>query len=421
MPSSTRAPARRRPTSNRNRKKSKYSLWIQGGFDIPFLVLVLVLLVIGLIMMFSASYSYAKFNMGSPYYYIIRQLIFAVIGLALMFFTSRLDYEALKVAAIPILVIAYILLIVVLVLPAQQGDFHRWINLGPFTFQPSEVAKFALVLFLAWHVDKNLAGIQNKSLYNASWAQNINRRHRDGKGGIHTNWYCAILYLVVILSMAFLVYKENHVSGAILIFLLGMVMMFLTGFDKKGFIVGVVIVFIAALIVINNPGILPEHAQPRIIAWKDKNYDPSGVRWQTNQALYAIGSGGFFGVGIGNSKMKQLYVSEPQNDFIFSIVCEELGFLGALIIVILFALLVWRGYVIGIHAKDEFGSLLCMGLISQVGIQAGLNIAVVTDMLPNTGISLPFFSYGGTAMIVLLFEMGIILSVSRSARLKKSK
>lgn len=409
------APRRRKP-----KKKSKYSLWIQGGFDITFLVLVLVLLAIGLVMMFSASSSYAVYYKGTAYFYIKRQLIFAIIGLAIMFLTSRLDYEALKVAAIPILIIAYILLIVVLFAPQPQGftQFHRWIVLGPFTFQPSEIAKFALILFMAWHVDKHLKGIQNKSLSTSAWAQNINRR----KGGIkiHENWESAILYLLVILSMAFLVYKENHVSGAILIFLLGMLMMFLTGFDKKGFIVAIVVVFVAALIVINNPGILPEHAQPRIIAWKDKNYDPAGVRWQTNQALYAIGSGGFFGVGLGNSKMKQLYVSEPQNDFIFSIVCEELGFVGALIIIILFALLVWRGFVIGIHAKDTFGSLLCMGLISQVGIQTALNIAVVTDMLPNTGISLPFFSYGGTALIVLLFEMGIILSVSRSARLKKS-
>lgn len=409
------APRRRKP-----KKKSKYSLWIQGGFDITFLVLVLVLLAIGLVMMFSASYSYASYYQNDAYYYIKRQLIFAIIGLAIMFLVSRLDYEALKVAAIPILIIAYILLIIVLFVPQPQGftQFHRWISLGPFTFQPSEIAKFALILFMAWHVDKHLKGIQNKSLSTSAWAQNINRR----KGGIkiRENWESAILYLLVILSMAFLVYKENHVSGAILIFLLGMVMMFLTGFDKKGFIVAIVVVFVAALIVINNPGILPEHAQPRIIAWKDKNYDPAGVRWQTNQALYAIGSGGFFGVGLGNSKMKQLYVSEPQNDFIFSIVCEELGFLGALIIIILFALLVWRGFVIGIHAKDTFGSLLCMGLISQVGIQTALNIAVVTDMLPNTGISLPFFSYGGTALIVLLFEMGIILSVSRSARLKKS-
>lgn len=419
MPSTsrTRTRSQRRPRP----KKSKYSIWIQGGFDVPFLVFVLVLLAIGLIMMFSASYTYASYYLRSPYYYLKRQLVFAIIGLIIMFIVSRMDYEALKVAAIPLLIIAYILLVLVLFVPQPQGfeQFHRWIKLGPLTFQPSEIAKFALILFLAWHVDKHFAGIQKKTLYDAAWAQNINRG--NGRIKIRTNDVSAWLYLIVILSMAVLVYKENHVSGAILIFLLGMIMMWLTGFDKRGFIIGTVVVFIVALIVINNYTILPKHAQPRIVAWKDKTYQPTGARWQTNQALYAIGSGGFFGVGIGNSKMKQLYVSEPQNDFIFSIVCEELGFLGAFIIVVLFALLVWRGFVIGIHAKDEFGSLLCMGLISQVGIQTALNIAVVTDMLPNTGISLPFFSYGGTALVILLFEMGIILSVSRSARLKKSK
>lgn len=419
MPSTSRT---RSQVQRRQRpKKSKYSIWVQGGFDVPFLVFVLVLLAIGLIMMFSASYTYASYYQRSPYYYLKRQLVFAIIGLIIMFIVSRMDYEALKVAAIPMLIIAYVLLVLVLFVPQPQGfeQFHRWIKLGPLTFQPSEIAKFSLILFLAWHVDKHFVGIQKKTLYDTAWAQNINRRRSRVK--IRTNNVSAVLYLAVILSMAVLVYKENHVSGAILIFLLGMVMMFLTGFDKKGFIIGAIVVFIVALIVINNYTILPEHAQPRIVAWRDKNYQPTGARWQTNQALYAIGSGGFFGVGIGNSKMKQLYVSEPQNDFIFSIVCEELGFLGAFIIVVLFALLVWRGFVIGIHAKDEFGSLLCMGLISQVGIQTALNIAVVTDMAPNTGISLPFFSYGGTALVILLFEMGIILSVSRSARLKKSK
>ncbi|MBP5271975.1 MAG: FtsW/RodA/SpoVE family cell cycle protein, partial [Clostridia bacterium] len=216
-----------------------------------------------------------------------------------------------------------------------------------------------------------------------------------------------------------LVYQENHVSGTLLIFAIGVMMMFLAGFDYKWFAIGAVALAILVFVVVQNPGILPEHAQPRILAWVDKSYDPLGVRWQTNQAVYAIGSGGFFGVGLGNSKMKQLYVSEPQNDFIFSIICEELGFIGALFIVILFALLVWRGFVIGLHAKDRFGSWLAMGIVFQVGLQAALNIGVVTDVLPNTGISLPFFSYGGTSLLMLIFEMGVVLSISRTAKLKK--
>ena len=196
-------------------------------------------------------------------------------------------------------------------------------------------------------------------------------------------------------------------------------MMFLAGFNYRWFVIGAVAAVVLVIVVINNPSILPEHAQPRILSWVDKSYDPLGVRWQTNQAIYAIGSGGFFGVGLGNSKMKQLYVSEPQNDFIFSIICEELGFVGALFIVILFVLLVWRGFLIGIKAKDKFGALLAMGIVFQVGLQAALNIGVVTDVLPNTGISLPFFSYGGTSLLMLIFEMGVVLSVSRTAKLKK--
>ena len=166
--------------------------------------------------------------------------------------------------------------------------------------------------------------------------------------------------------------------------------------------------------------ILPAHAQPRITAWLNKDYDPQGVRWQTNNALYAIGSGGWFGVGLGNSKQKQLYVSEPMNDFIFSIVCEELGIIGAAIIILLFVLLVWRGFYIASRTEDKFASLLVLGLSFQIGLQAALNIAVVTDVLPNTGISLPFFSYGGTSLMMLLGEMGLILGVSRYARVKKN-
>ncbi|MBQ1545248.1 MAG: FtsW/RodA/SpoVE family cell cycle protein, partial [Clostridia bacterium] len=221
-------------------------------------------------------------------------------------------------------------------------------------------------------------------------------------------------------SICILVYMENHVSGTLLIFALGIMMMFLAGYDYRWFVVAAVGVVLLAVFVIRNPEILPTHAQSRITSWLDKSYDPLGVRWQTNHALYAIGSGGIFGVGLGNSKMKQLYVSEPQNDFIFSIVCEELGLIGALIIIALFALLVWRGFVIGIHADDKFGALLAMGIVFQVGLQAALNIAVVTDMLPNTGISLPFFSYGGTSLLMLLGEMGVVLAISRTAHLKKA-
>ena len=197
-------------------------------------------------------------------------------------------------------------------------------------------------------------------------------------------------------------------------------MLFLGEFKKHWFIIIAVVGVLGIIFVITNPEILEKYAGARITAWLDKDYQPLGARWQTNNSLYAIGSGGLFGVGLGNSKQKHLYVSEPQNDFIFAIVCEELGFVGAIIIIALFALLVWRGVVIGIHAKDRFGALLSMGIVFQVGLQTALNIGVVTDTLPNTGISLPFFSYGGTSLMMLLFEMGMVLAVSRYSRLKKS-
>ena len=158
----------------------------------------------------------------------------------------------------------------------------------------------------------------------------------------------------------------------------------------------------------------------RIIGWLDKDYEPTGARWQTNQSLYAIGSGGFFGTGLGGSTQKYMYVSEPQNDFIFAIVCEETGFFGAMMLLLLFTLLVWRGIVIGTTAKNRFGGLLAMGIVLQVGIQVILNIAVATDSIPNTGISLPFFSYGGTSLVIFMVQMGMVLSVSRSSRNKKS-
>ncbi len=400
-------------------KKQRSAIWNIGGFDIPFLAIVLTLVTVGLIMMFSASYTYCYYNHGDSFYYLKRQLFFAVVGIIIMFVVSRVDYHVWGKLGFPLLIVSYVLLVIVLVItpPAGYEEFHRWISLpGIGTFQPSEIAKFTLILYLAYHIAKNYKQINSKSLSTAGWAMSLNQDH-DWR--IKQKTTCALLYIFIVGSMCVLVYLENHVSGAIILFALGFMMMWMAGYDKRWFIAAAVLVAVVAVVVILNPDILPTHAQSRIVSWLDKDYDPLGVRWQTNHATYAIGSGGLFGVGIGNSKMKQLYVSEPQNDFIFSIVCEELGIIGALAIIALFVLLVWRGFYIGVHAKDRFGALLSIGLTFQVGLQAALNIAVVTDMFPNTGISLPFFSYGGTSLLMLIFEMGIVLSISRSAHLKK--
>lgn len=405
----------------RRRVRRQNPLFGEGGIDIPFLIIVLALVTIGLLMLFSASYTYCyyKYN-GNSLYYFKRQFIFAVVGLVAMFAVSRVNYQVFKKAALPLIGVSFVLLVIVLFVSPPQGfeDFHRWITIpGVTTFQPSEISKLAIILFFAWHIDKNYRGINSNELSTANFARGFNEQ----KGGIkiYTKHVCLVIYFLVLGVTCILVYLENHVSGTLLIFALGIMMMWLAGFNYKYFLFAIIAVVLVATLVIIKPTILPGHAQPRITAWLDKSYDPLGARWQTNNALYAIGSGGFFGVGLGNSKQKQLYVSEPQNDFIFSIVCEELGFIGAFVIVILFILLVFRGFVIGINSKDKFGALLSMGLVFQVGLQAALNIAVVTDTVPNTGISLPFFSYGGTSLMMLLFEMGMVLSISRYSKIKK--
>lgn len=392
----------------------------RGGFDVPFLIIVIALVSIGLLMMFSASSAYSYYYKGDSLYYFKRQLMFAVAGIFFMFLASRISTDVLKHFAKPLLAVAFGLLVVVLFVtpPAGFEDFHRWIVLGPITFQPSEIAKFALILYLAADMDKHFKGINSNEPSDAKWAIGFNQA--NSKFQIRTRYVTFFLYAAVIIVMAALVYKENHVSGAVLILLLGFMMMFLAGFKWYTFAGIIAVGLVVVVAVINNPDILPEHAAARIVAWLDKSYDPLGDRWQTNQALYAIGSGGLFGVGLGNSKMKQLYVSEPQNDFIFSIICEELGVVGAALILALFIALVYRGFMIGTHCRDKFSALLSMGIVFQVGLQTALNIAVVTDMFPNTGISLPFFSYGGTSLMMLLFEMGIVLSISRNAALKKA-
>ncbi len=420
-------PVQQRPQRKTKRQTARPSsrrhsaIWNDGAFDVQFLAIVLILITFGLIMLFSASYVYSYYNQhGDSLYYFKRQLIFAIMGIILMFVVSRVEYHVWQKFSIPLLVVSYGLLVLVLFVtpPAGYEEFHRWINLGFITFQPSEIAKFTLILFLAQHIGKNYPYITRRVPSQAGWTVNWNARYPH-HFLIQQKHTCFLLYIVIALSMCILVYKENHVSGAVILFALFFMMVWMAGYNKRAFLVLIVLGAVLVGVVISNPEILPSHAQSRITAWLDKSYDPLGVRWQTNHALYAIGSGGFFGVGLGNSKMKQLYVSEPQNDFIFSIVCEELGFVGAMAVIILFVLLLWRGFMIGLHAKDKFGSLLAIGLSFQVGLQAALNIAVVTDMFPNTGISLPFFSYGGTSLVMLIVEMGIVLSVSRSAAMKK--
>ncbi len=401
------------------KKKSPLAAFMnQGSMDIPFFLLLIVIVTVGLIMLFSASYTYSYYNRNGDSTYIFRrQVIFTLLGLVAMYVISRIRYDYFKYFALIGLVVSLGLLLIVLVLPEYKPGFKRWINLGFTTFQPSEIAKIGLILILAFLLDKDYKSVTGKIPSKSSIA-NMVYDFTKGSLVLYKSFTNVVGYGLLIVAFAGLVYLENHLSGTILMLAIGIIMLFLGEVKYKWFVVAGGIILVLGLLLITNPEILESYMGERITAWLDKDYDPTGARWQTNNSLYAIGSGGFLGTGLGQSKQKHLYVSEPQNDFIFSIVCEELGFVGASVIIVLFALLVYRGIYVGLRAKDRFGALLCMGIAFQIGIQVALNIAVVSDLIPNTGISLPFFSAGGTSIFILLCEMGLLLSVSRSARKK---
>lgn len=377
-------------TLRKNSKKHKF--FINGKMDLTFLFLLLVILTVGLIMLFSASYVYAYTHYGNNYFFIAKQATFAVVGVGIMLFVSRIDYHQLRRFAIPFYIAIVILLVVMLILPPMVSGttVKRWFSVGPINFQPSELGKFAVILLLSHLIAAN---------------QQLMKKFTFG-----------ILFLGGLVGLVcVLVVLEPHLSATVLIFLIGAVMMIVGGIQLRWILGGLGVV--AAAVVVLLSGVI-EYAQDRITYWLNPWAAPVGEGYQTIQSLLSIGSGGLLGRGLGQSRQKYLWVPEPHNDFIFAIVCEELGLIGALIIIALFAFLMWRGFVIAIKAPDKFGSMLALGLTFQVGLQMALNVLVVTNTIPNTGISLPFFSYGGTSLLILLFEMGIILSVSRSSKTK---
>lgn len=391
---------------------------VDGGIDILFFVFLMAILVIGLIMMYSASYVYAyqyTKNHDSAFYF-KRQFIWVLLGVAVMFVISRINYKTFETLfALGGTAISWLLLGVALIMPAHNGT-HRHIYIGSFQFQPSDLAKFALILTLAALLDKYHDVIVSKKPLQSPLARKVNER--VGKPVLNYSVRVILMLGLIIMIYAGLVIAGSHLSGTILIVAIGIVMLYLGEVRGKWFVAGAIgAVLLIALLW--NTDLLKGYMQDRIYAWQHKDYDPLGARWQINQALYAIGSGGLFGKGLGQSTLKHLYVSEPQNDMIFSIVVEEIGLVGAGIILILFALLIWRGVVIGINCPDRYGALIAMGVVFQVGIQVILNILVATDSIPNTGIPFPFFSYGGTAMLVNLAEMGFVLSISRRSKIRR--
>lgn len=365
-----------------------------GGMDLVFMILIFCLLGFGLVMVASSSYVSALHNEGDSYYFIKRQMLWAAAGVAGMFFVSRLNYNAIRCYIPWIYGLAVVLLGAVLVpgIGLKINGARRWLNLGIATFQPSELGKLAIILLFAAYIAAN------------------HNEMKKFKVGIL--WPGLALVLICLL-----VAVETHLSAAVLIFLVGVVMLVVGGISLKWFF-GVGITGTAALATLAFS--IP-YTRERIMTMFNPEADPTGSGFQTLQSLYAIGSGGLLGLGLGQSRQKYLYIPEPQNDYIFSIVCEELGFIGAMMVIILFVLLIWRGFVIAFHAKDKFGSLIVVGIVSRVAIQTILNIGVVTNTIPPTGISLPFFSYGGTALLMLMIEMGLVLSISRQSRMEVVK
>ncbi|MGN0652584.1 MAG: FtsW/RodA/SpoVE family cell cycle protein [Gemmiger sp.] len=360
----------------------------QPGLDLVFLVILLLLLSFGLLMLFSAGYAVALYRRGDAYTYIRPQLLFAALGVTAMYAASLVDYHVWHKLAWPILGVSLVLLTIVLFMPEYNGC-KRWIVIpGLGTLQPSEIAKFAVVLVFSHIISLN------------------HDRMTTFRTGVLP--FALILGIVAVLMLL-----EPHLSGTVLILGIGAVLMFVGGTGLRWFaIAGAAAVGAIGAAVVLLPELVP-YAMDRLASWRDPFADPLGEGHQTIQSLYAIASGGAAGLGLGNSRQKYLYVPEPQNDFIFSILCEELGFIGAAAVILLFLLLFLRGMNIAVRSRDKFGALLVVGFVVQVVLQAILNIAVVTNTIPNTGISLPFFSSGGTSLLMLLGEMGIVLSVSR--------
>lgn len=369
-----------------------------GPIDYPFLLIVMVLLVMGIIMMFSAGYAWAIAEGGTGTDYVQNQLKMAVVGLAGMFFASFFDYHWFRK---PIIAYGFYGFCIVLLILCRVGPFadphndsYRWVKFpGLPAFQPSELMKLAIILLFAYLISVNYS------------------KMKYFKYGIVP--FMGFLGVVIALMMI-----QPHLSGTIIICAIGIIMMFVGGSRVKHLVVlGITAVAALALILfilIEVKGF--SYFEKRIITWIDPfNEDAAAATWQTRNSLIAIGSGGLFGLGLGNSRQKFLYLPEAKNDFVFAVVCEELGFVGALMVIILFLLFIFRGMYIASKAPDKYGMMIAVGLTVQIGLQALLNIAVVTNTIPNTGVSLPFFSYGGTALIMQLVQMGIILNISRQS------
>ena len=367
-----------------------------SSFDLLLFIIVILLSIYGTMMVFSAGYAYAYARYNDSAYFMKKQIIWLVVGFITMLIVSRIKPSFYKKITPLLYTLTMMLLLLVLVIGFVGNGAKRWISIGPLTIQPSEIAKITLIMMLAYYFSKN----ENQAL---------SRKRKN------VFIYGTLLPSIIMAIPILLVMLQKHLSCIVILGTLGIIMIFLSGVDMK---------YISAFCTAGASGIVclalfTDYTKERITVWRDPEAYKLTGGWQTLQGLMAIGSGGIFGVGFGKSVMKHCYVSEPANDMIFAILCEELGLVGALIALLLFFILIIRAFLIALRADDVYSRLVALGIGVKMAIQVLLNVAVVTNSVPNTGISLPFFSYGGSSLIMLFFEMGILLSISRNAKIIK--
>ena len=382
--------------AKKNNKMKGFSSFLNNPVDFTLVITVLLLLSLGLVMVLSASSPTSLQKYDNSYYFFIRQLIFAAFGLIGMYFVSRIDYRIYQKFYKQAWWLSIILLVVVLIFGTDSHGAKRWIDLKIITFQPSEIVKFLMIIF-----------------YSGILVKNRNELGKFGKGLVKH-----VLFLAPIIGLLLL---EPHVSTSMVIIITCCVMMIMAGCKFWQFLLSGIVALggvgtIATVLYLSNAWFQKQfqYIVTRFITFTDPWKDATGKGWQVIQSLYAIGSGGLFGTGLGDSKQKYLYLSEPHNDFIFAVLAEELGFVGCILVFVLFAVFIWRGILIAMKSPDMFGSLVAIGITTLVGVQVIINVAVVTSSMPVTGMQLPFFSYGGTALFLLLCEVGVLLSISRA-------
>ena len=378
--------------------KAKFKfLTHKGGIDKIYLTLALALSLFGTIMVISAGGAYASSKYDDALYFAKKQAIWLIIGVAGMILGSRIKKDLYKKITPVLYLLTLVLLVLTLIIGFVGNGAQRWISIGPLTIQPSEIAKLTMVMMLALYFDKN------------------EQRACEIKNGRSAFIHGTLLPALIMLIPILLVMLQKHLSCIIILGTIGIVLIIIAGVNAK---------YISAFMMLGAVGVsyialFTDYTKDRITVWLDPEAYTLTGGWQTLQGLMAIGSGGLFGKGLGMGELKHCYVSEPANDMIFAILCEELGFIGAAISILLFSALVFRGFKIAYEANNAFERLICLGINIKIAVQTLLNVAVVTNTIPNTGISLPFFSYGGSSLIMLMFEVGIVLSVSRNANLQK--